>query len=127
MVERREHLRLALEPGKTLAVSRDRFGQDFDGHIATELRVFGPVDLPHTTLTQLGGDLEVRQRLIDQGAEILSHRGHVLVTCPRRVGGSKYLYRVPVGREGTCTCYVSPSFQTSRSNRYGRLPKTQSL
>ena len=47
MVERREHLRLALEPGETIGVGREEVRQDLDGDVALQLRVARLVDLAH--------------------------------------------------------------------------------
>ena len=41
----------------------EELGQDLDRHIAAELGVLGPIDLAHTALAELVGDLEVRQCL----------------------------------------------------------------
>jgi len=35
----------------------DSFREDFDGHVATELRVASPIDLAHPALADKGGDL----------------------------------------------------------------------
>ena len=36
MIQRREDLRFALEPGQSLAVGRERFGQDLDRDLSLE-------------------------------------------------------------------------------------------
>ena len=41
-------------------------GKNLDGDLATELRVFRPVDLSHTAFTQLGSDFEMGQRRVNQ-------------------------------------------------------------
>ncbi len=52
------------EPRQPFRVARD-------GHLAPQLGVLGPIDLSHPALAQLGGDLEVGERLADQGEGIL--------------------------------------------------------
>ena len=49
MVQRREHLRLALEARHALGVVGERLGQDFDRDVAAELGVVRAVDLAHAT------------------------------------------------------------------------------
>jgi hypothetical protein len=52
MVERREHLRFALEPREPFGIGRQTIGQDLDRDVAMELRVAGAVDLPRATLAR---------------------------------------------------------------------------
>ena len=47
MVERGQHLRLALESSQSFGVVGELIGEDFDRHVATELGVLGSVDLTH--------------------------------------------------------------------------------
>ena len=47
MIQRGEHLRLALEPGKTIRIGRYTVWQDFDCNVAIELRVARAIDLAH--------------------------------------------------------------------------------
>ena len=47
MVERRQHLRFALEPREPFGIVRRTVRQDLDGDVAIELRVAGAVDLAH--------------------------------------------------------------------------------
>ena len=47
MIERRKHLRLAFEPGKTFGIGRNDVGQDFHGDVTMQLRVTRLVDLAH--------------------------------------------------------------------------------
>ena len=47
MIQRRERLRLALEPRQALEIGRERVGKDLDGDLATERRVRRSVHLPH--------------------------------------------------------------------------------
>ena len=56
MVERREHLRFALEPREPVGIGRPEIGQDLDRDVAMELRVAGAIDLPHATFADLRGD-----------------------------------------------------------------------
>ena len=59
MIERRENFRFALEAGEALGIGGHGLGQHLDRHVATQLRVFGPIHLPHAAFTQLVCDLEV--------------------------------------------------------------------
>ncbi len=68
VVERRQHLGLALEPGEALGVGGERLGQHLDRHLAVEPGVGGPVHLAHAALAQLGGDREVGKGPADQTA-----------------------------------------------------------
>ena len=47
--------RLSLEPAKPIGISRKRLGQGFQGHLPVQLRIGGPVDLPHAALADEGG------------------------------------------------------------------------
>ena len=47
MVQRGEDLGFALEAGQAVGISGERLGQDFERHVAVELRVAGAVDLTH--------------------------------------------------------------------------------
>ena len=60
--------------GEPLRVLGERLGQDFDRHLTSQLGVLGPINLPHTTFTQLGGVLEVGQRLDDHAVAVLVAR-----------------------------------------------------
>ena len=62
MVERGEHLRLALEPGEPVGVLGERLGLHLQRHVAVELRVVGLVDLSHAAFADLGGDLVDAER-----------------------------------------------------------------
>jgi len=57
VVERGEHLRLALEPGEPVGIVDERVWKDLDGDVAIELRVARLVDLAHPAGTQHGDDL----------------------------------------------------------------------
>jgi hypothetical protein len=46
VVERRQRLRLALEPREPLGVGRERVREDLQRHLAPEPRVVDPIDLP---------------------------------------------------------------------------------
>jgi hypothetical protein len=47
MIERSQHFRFALKSRQALAILRYGAGQDFDGHFAIELGVFGSIHLSH--------------------------------------------------------------------------------
>jgi uncharacterized protein len=57
MIERREHLRLALESRHAFGVARECFGQDFQRHIAPELGIARAVDLAHPAGANRGKNL----------------------------------------------------------------------
>ena len=50
MIERREQLGFALEPGEPFGVTRDIIGQNFDRDVSTELGVVRAIDFTHATL-----------------------------------------------------------------------------
>jgi hypothetical protein len=56
MIQRRERLRLTLEPRQAFGVRRERVRQDLDRDLAIERRVGCPIHLAHSTHTDLGGD-----------------------------------------------------------------------
>jgi hypothetical protein len=47
MIERREHLCLALKPSHTVGIESEGRRQDFECHVAVELRVPSPTHFPH--------------------------------------------------------------------------------
>ena len=57
MVERREHLRLALEARQPLGVGDERLGQHLERHLALEPGVAGAPDLAHAACAEGGEDL----------------------------------------------------------------------
>ena len=59
MVERGQHLGFSLEACQALCVFNEVRRQEFDRDLAAKLHVFGPVDLTHPALAELGSDLEV--------------------------------------------------------------------
>ena len=65
VVERGEHLRLALEPAEPIGVVGDGLRQQLDRDAPAQLAVLGEVDLAHATLAELGRDLEMRQTCTD--------------------------------------------------------------
>ena len=60
MIQRGEHLRLALEALHTEGIFGERGRQDFDGDLTRELGVSGAIDGSHSALAKLGDDLIVR-------------------------------------------------------------------
>ena len=58
IVQRRQRLRFAPESGKTFRVTREGVWQDFDGHVAPELRIARAIHLAHAAFTNESGDLE---------------------------------------------------------------------
>ena len=57
MRERRDGLRLALEPRERVGIGGDGFGEDLDRDVAVELRVPRPVDLAHAARAERREDL----------------------------------------------------------------------
>ena len=56
MIQRRERLRLALEPRQAVGVRRERVRQDLDRDLAAERRVRRPIHLPHAAFADRRGD-----------------------------------------------------------------------
>ena len=67
VVERGQQLRLALEAGEALGILRQLGRQHLDRDVASELRVSGAVDLPHTSRAEGSGESVVGEVLPDQG------------------------------------------------------------
>ena len=57
VIQRGEHLRFALEPRRAVGVECPRLRQDFDRHLAPELRVPRAVHFAHAAGTERGLDL----------------------------------------------------------------------
>ena len=57
MIERGEDLGFTLKTRHTLSITSERLGQDFDGYIASELRIAGTVDFTHSARTYRSSDL----------------------------------------------------------------------
>ncbi len=57
MGERRDRLRLALEPGERVGIGRDGLREDLDRDLPIELPIPRPVDLPHPARAQWREDL----------------------------------------------------------------------
>ena len=56
MVQRGEDSGFTLKPGQAFRIIGEEVRQDFEGDIAPELRVPGPIHLAHAALADLGGD-----------------------------------------------------------------------
>ena len=56
MIQRREHLRFALEARQAIGIARERFGQDFDRDVAIQLRIARAIHLAHAAGADLAGD-----------------------------------------------------------------------
>ena len=52
VVQRRQHLRFALEPGEPVRVGGQRVGQDLERDIALQLAIAGAVNFSHTPRSQ---------------------------------------------------------------------------
>src|SRR5262245_45147158 len=57
MIERRQSLRLALEPREPIGIVREHFGQDLQRDVPPELGIPGAIDLAHTTRAKGGRNL----------------------------------------------------------------------
>ena len=57
MIQRREHLRFALEARKTIGIARKCVRQDFDRDIAPEPRIARAVDVAHPAAADQRDDL----------------------------------------------------------------------
>src|SRR4249920_566537 len=68
MTERREDLRLALEPCQPIAISGKRRRQDLDGDVAMQLGVVRSIDFAHAADAEHGEDLEPAGRVAEAGA-----------------------------------------------------------
>ena len=66
MVQRRQHLGLALEARHALAVVRERLGQNLDRHVAFQLGIVGAVHLAHAAGADGREDL-VGAQFVTQG------------------------------------------------------------
>ncbi len=69
VVEAGEDLRLPLEPGEPVRISREGVGEDLQGDLAVELGVGGLPDLAHPALAKEGRDVVVAEA----GAGIEGH------------------------------------------------------
>ena len=56
MIQRRQHLRFALKTGEPFGIVRERFRQNFDGHVAPELGVVRLIHLSHAARANLRDD-----------------------------------------------------------------------
>ena len=57
MIQRREHLRFALEAGEAIGIARERVRQDLQRDLAIQLRVARAIDLAHAAGAKRGQDL----------------------------------------------------------------------
>ena len=78
MVERSEHLGFALEASEIVGILREGGGEDFEGHVAVELGVAGPVDFAHAASAEGSGDFVGAE----SGAGGEGHEGFCIL--PRR-------------------------------------------
>ena len=56
MIERRKNFGFALEANHAVQVTGERFRQNLDSHIASQLRIPGAIDLAHPARTNSGDD-----------------------------------------------------------------------
>ena len=57
MIERREHLRLALESRDAIGIGGEEFGQNLDRDVAVQPRIARPIHLAHAACAEGGNDL----------------------------------------------------------------------
>ena len=62
LVQRGEDSGFTWEPGQAFRIIGEQVRQDFESHIAPELRVVSAVDLSHAALTDEGSDLVGAER-----------------------------------------------------------------
>jgi len=65
MIQRREHVGLALEPGESVIVVDEGVGEDLQGNIAAELCVRSPIHPAHTAFAEESDDLVVSEPVTD--------------------------------------------------------------
>jgi len=77
MIQRRQHVRFALEPRHALGVTGQRLRQNFDGDIAAEPGIVSAVDLAHAASADGREDFVGAQSStggqLHEGQTILSH------------------------------------------------------
>ena len=56
MIQRSQHFRFALKTGEPFGIVRERFRQDFDGHVAPELGVVRLIHFAHAARANLRDD-----------------------------------------------------------------------
>ena len=76
VVQAGKNLRLSLEPGQPVRISRKRLRQDLQRHLAVELGIGGLIDLSHTPLADEGGDIV----MAESGADSQGH-GYCGMVC----------------------------------------------
>ena len=57
MIQRREHVRLASEPGDAIGIGGERFGQDRQRNVAIQFRVASAIDFAHAAGAEQRRDL----------------------------------------------------------------------
>ena len=57
MIERREDFGFALEPREPIGIGGEQWRQDLDRDLPLQLRVGGPIHLPHSAFADLRGDV----------------------------------------------------------------------
>ena len=101
MVQRRERLRLALEPRQAFGVGGERVRQDLDRDLAAERRVRRPIHLPHAAFADLRGDfVDAETGAGSEGQCVRDYTGLALCCELCNVGRD-----LPVGR-GTRGCWL---------------------
>jgi hypothetical protein len=66
MIQGSQNPGLPFETGHALGIFDKDIGQDLQGHVATELVVARPVNIPHAARAQLFGDAVMSDGLTDQ-------------------------------------------------------------
>ena len=97
MVERREHLRLALEACEPVGIAGEELGKDLQRDVTIELRVARTIDLAHAARAECRDDLV--------GAETRTggqrHESRLIVATEAMTAKEKRAARILLGRRAT--------------------------
>ena len=97
MVERREHLRLALKACEPVGIAREELGKDLQRDVTIELRVARTIDLTHAARAECRDDLV--------GAEARTggqrHESRLIVATEAITAKEKRAARILLGRRAT--------------------------
>src|SRR5262249_39884771 len=89
MIQRREHLCLALKPAHTICVLRELFGQDFDSDFAFQLEITCAIYLAHAAFAEqrnyfVRAELSANGQGNDFTKDYITMKVSVIITCCRR-------------------------------------------
>ena len=65
MIQRREHVGFALEPGESVAIVYEGLGEDLQRDIAAEPRIGRPIHAAHAAFAEESGDIVVSEPSTD--------------------------------------------------------------